>query len=264
MTIHKLTRGTPLARQEIWRLYGTRTWTVVALSHEFRVSRPTVYKVLHRARIQEFAPRKSTNMRFLQAHYGMKRLAKVEASLEAKTKAMARRYNKDYPGEMIHFDAKRLPLLKGETKTTLRDYLFVGIDDFSRELYAGIFPDKTQDSAAAFLSQVIEECPYTIECAYSDNGTEYKGPAAHAFAALCTAQGIGQKYTRIKRPQTNGKAERVLKTLMELWHEQNLFDSRQDRQIGLARFVNFYNTVKPHASLNNLTPYELLTDYFKL
>jgi transposase InsO family protein len=264
MTIHKRTRVTPLDRQEIWKLYGTRQWTIVALAQEFRVSRPTIYKVINRARSQEFAPRKSTNTRFLQAHYGIKRLAKVEAAVEAKKKAEARRYNKDYPGEMVHFDTKRLPLLKGESKSILREYVFVGIDDFSRELYAGIFPDKTQSSAAAFLGQMLEECPYTVECAYSDNGTEYKGTSAHAFVALCTEQGIGQKFTRVKRPQTNGKAERVIKTLMEMWHEKNLFDSRADRRMGLARFVNFYNTVKPHKGINNLTPYELLTDYFKL
>ena len=264
MNIHKRTRLTPLDRQEIWQKYGTGDWTIVALSREFRASRPTIYKVIHRARSGEFVPRKSTNKRFLQAKYGMKRLAKVESSLERKKKAEARRYNKDYPGEMLHFDTKRLPLLKGETRSKPRDYLFIGIDDFSRELYAGIFPDKTQDSAASFLGQVLEECPYTIECAYSDNGTEYKGGTDHAFVSHCKAMGIGQKFTRVKRPQTNGKAERVIKTIMEMWHEKYIFDSRQDRQLGLARFVNFYNTVKPHAGIKNMTPYELLIDYFKL
>jgi len=264
MNMHKRIRLTPLDREEIWRLYGTGNWTIVALAREFRVSRPTIYKVIHRARHQEFSPRKSTNKRFLSAKYGVRRLAKVEASLERKKKAEARRYNKSYPGEMLHFDTKRLPLLKGETKDKPRDYLFVAIDDFSRELYAAIFPDKTQGSAAAFLGQVIEECPYTIECAYSDNGTEYKGTPDHTFVALCRAQDIGQKFTRVKRPQTNGKAERVIKTLMEMWHERICFDSRQDRHIALARFVNFYNTVKPHTGINNMTPYELLTEYFKL
>ena len=262
MNIHKRTRLTPLDRQEVWRLYGTRDWTIVALAQKFRVSRPTIYKVIERARKQEFAPRKSTNKRFLQAKYGMKRLAKVESSLETRKKLAARRYNKSYPGEMVHFDTKRLPLLKGENKTLPRDYLFAGIDDFSRELYAAILPDKTQNSAATFLEQVIEECPYTIECAYSDNGTEYKGTPDHAFVALCKTKGIGQKFTRVRHPQTNGKAERVIKTIMEMWHEQTIFMSRQDREVSLARFVNFYNTVKPHTGINNMTPYELLQNFF--
>ncbi len=106
----------PLDREEIWRLYGTRDWTVVALAQRFRVSRPTIYKAIERARKQEFSPRKSTNKRFLQAKYGMKRLAKVESSLEIKKKLAARRYHKSYPGEMVHFDTKRLPCSRVRSK----------------------------------------------------------------------------------------------------------------------------------------------------
>jgi len=240
MNMHKRIRLTPLDRQEIWRLYGTGDRTIVALAQRFRVSRPTIYKALARARGQEFAPRKSTNKRYLSVRYGLKRLAKVEASLERRKAAEARRYNKKYPGEMMHFDTKRLPLLKGERKDMPREYLFVGIDDCSRELYAAILPDKSQTSAAAFLLRVIEECPYTLECAYSDNGKEYKGTASHTFVAVCAAHGIAQGFTRVKRPQTNGKAERVIKTIMEMWHEQTTFESRQDRQTSLNRFINFY------------------------
>lgn len=72
---------------------------------------------------------------------------------------------------MIHFDTKRLPLLKGESPKENHEYLFVAIDDFSRELFAAILPDKTQYSSEKFLKQVIDECAYTAEIAYSDNGT---------------------------------------------------------------------------------------------
>jgi len=56
-----------------------------------------------------------------------------------------------------------------------------------------------------FLQQVVEQYPYTVACACSDNGTEYKGTDRHAFVALCREQAIGQKFTRVKRAQTNGK-----------------------------------------------------------
>ncbi|WP_167349178.1 hypothetical protein [Gilliamella intestini] len=52
---------------------------------------------------------------------------------------------------MLHVVTKRLPLLKNKTKQQTREYLFVGIDDFSRELYVGIYPDKSQFSLAQFL-----------------------------------------------------------------------------------------------------------------
>ncbi|SDY29568.1 DDE-type integrase/transposase/recombinase [Nitrosomonas sp. Nm33] len=83
-------------------------------------------------------------------------------------KREAKRYNKSYPGELVHFDTKRLPLLKGQSPTQPREYLFVAVDDFSRELYAAILPDKTQKT-------VIAQCPCQIDYAYSDNGKEYKG-----------------------------------------------------------------------------------------
>jgi len=92
---------------------------------------------------------------------------------------------------MLHGDTKRLPLLEGQKATERREYLFVAIDDFSREHYAAILPDKTQFSARTFLEQVLKECPYTIEQYYTDNGKEYKGdPTHHALMKLCTENRI--------------------------------------------------------------------------
>ena len=132
MNIHKRTRLTLLDRQEIWRLYQTRVWKVTQLAERFRVSRPTIYDVLKRARLQEFIPRNSTNQRFKTLQYGLKRLAKVEQTIQERLKREAKRYNKSYPGELVHFDTKRLPLLKGQSANEPREYLCVAIDDFSR------------------------------------------------------------------------------------------------------------------------------------
>jgi transposase InsO family protein len=256
MTIHKRTRLTPMQRQELYDDYHTNHIRVCDLMRKYRVSAPTVYKILRRGRQRDFSVHKSTNARFRVIQYGLKRLAKVEKELEEKLKKEAKRYTKDYPGEMMHFDTKRLPLLAGESPTEQREYLFVAIDDFSRELYAAILPDKTQYSAELFLKQVLDECPYTIETAYSDNGLEYRGGTDHAFGLLCKLHKIEQRFTKVRTPKTNGKAERVIRTLLQLWHEKTVFKSRAHRKIELIRFVNWYNTVKPHASLNNLTPME--------
>lgn len=164
---------------------------------------------------------------------------------------------------MMHVDTKRLPYLKNKPSTAPRQYLFVGIDDFSRELYAAILPDKSQFSATSFLlDTVLAQRPYQIDCVYSDNGTEYKGTSEHLFVATLKAHHINQKFTRVARPQTNVKAERVIRTLMEMWHQQQVFRDAQHRQLELARFIHFYNTVKPHKGLNNATRYEILMTYF--
>jgi len=76
---------------------------------------------------------------------------------------------------MVHFDTKRLPLLKRENLREVHEYFFIAINDFSRELFAAILPGKTQHSSERFLSQVIEECSYTIKQSCFDNGLEYRG-----------------------------------------------------------------------------------------
>lgn len=189
----------------------------------------------------------------------MKRPSKVEYAIEEKLKKQAKRYNKPYPGEMVHFDTKRLPLLQNPKATDPRDYPFVAIDDFSRELYAAILPDRTSAGAAEFLlHDVIDCCPYTVECAYSDNGVEYRDNTGHPFGIACVQTHIEQKFTRITRPQTNGKAERVIRTLRERWHDKIPFQDAQHRRKELCRFMNFDNTVKPHKSLKGDTPFEVL------
>ena len=259
---HKMQKLTVQNRKEIWKQWCTRKYTKTELAKKWNVSRQTIGKVIARARIGIFAPLNSTNHRYKTIAYGMRHLAKVEKEIEEKLKKQSKRYNKSYPGEMMHFDTKKLPMIEGEDKTKPREYLFVAIDDYSRDLYADILPDKTQYSSALFLDSVVDQCPYSIEVAYSDNGKEYKGKDSHAFVETCAVYGIKQKFTKVKHPQTNGKAERVIRTLMEMWHNKTKFKNREHRLKELKRFVNWYNTVKPHAGIGGLTPEEKLLEYF--
>ncbi len=62
---------------------------------------------------------------------------------------------------------------------------------------------------------------------------------------------------------TNGKAERVIRTILQMWHDKTIFSSEEQRRTELRRFLNFYNTVKPHKGIDNLTSYDKLERYFK-
>jgi transposase InsO family protein len=209
------------------------------LAVKYNVTRQTVNKIIRRSRDTDYSIHKSTNKRFRCLPYGLKRLAKVEKELEKKLKEKAKRYHKQYPGEMLHVDTKRLPILTGESPHKAREYLFVAVDDYSRELYAAILPDKTQFSAEACLKQVIDACPYTIEQLYTDNGLEYKGsPDNHALMRLCRENKMEQRFTKVKSPQTHGKAEHVIRTLMDIWHTKTHFKGRVHRKTELIRFVN--------------------------
>lgn len=262
MKVHKNTKLTPKQRKVVCEDYFKKNTRKCDLEKKYNVSRPTIDKIIKRGRNNDFSIHTSENKKYRCLKYGIKRLSKIEKKIQEKLKKEAKRYNKKYPGEMIHMNTKRLPLLKGERKEGRREYLFVGIDDFSRELYVAIMPDKTQESAKNFLEQIIDECPYIIEQIYSDNGTEYKGNENHAFSKLCKENKIEQRFTKVKCPQTNGKAERVIRTLMEMWHNKYIFKNRNHRKLELLRFVNYYNNVKPHKGINNQTPMEKLLDYF--
>ncbi|MBT9175691.1 MAG: hypothetical protein DDT22_01375 [candidate division WS2 bacterium] len=177
MTIHKRARLTPIQRQDIFNKYYKQNIRICDLCRQYSVSRPTIYRALERGKDKDFSLHKSVNKRFRCLEYGLKRLSKVEAELEKKLKNQAKRSNKEYPGEMIHANTVKLPLLEGESPFEKPERLYVAIDDFSREFYVAILSDKTQYSAAKFLEQVVNECPYTIEVRnqrYDANGETYQ------------------------------------------------------------------------------------------
>lgn len=240
---------------------------VVRLAREYKVSRETVYGTLQDAKIGIFVNRSSMNYRYRSVVYGFKKLARTEGVVRKRVLAREkrlRRYEKSLPGEMVHFDTKRLPLLLGEAVVQPREYLFVAIDDHSRWLFADIFPDKTSYSAAIFLAEVRRAFPFRMQCAYSDNGSEYKGVTGHAFADQCRKHRIDQRFTKVKHPWTNGKAERVIRTLMEEWHGRTRSNhlSRAHRRRHLYAYVDWYNQSRHHQTIE-CTPIEKLESFLK-
>lgn len=237
--------------------------TVASLSREYKISRQRIYVVLERGHLGEFENRKSINERFRTIEYGLKRLSIAEAKLRKKIeRSWIKRYEKEYPGQMDHFDTKRLPLLFLEAIRDKREHLHVAIDDYSRFLVADIFPDKSQYSSAMHLEEVIKTAPFQIEETYSDNGSCYRGRIDHKFVAKCIDNNISQKFTRPRTPRTNGKAERVIRTLMEEWHTKGAFKNREDRKKSLQEYVYYYNFQRPHSALGGLTPIQRITNYY--
>jgi transposase InsO family protein len=172
------------------------------------------------------------------------------------------RYERSIPGELVHADTKRPPYITGESKATRREVLFVSLDDHSRYLVADVLPDRTQDSAAVFGAVARERFPFPIECWYTDNGTEWTGTPKHAFVAFCNEAQIRQNFTKVRHPWTNGKAERVIRTLLSEWFRKERFLSREERRRSLYRFVDWYNHQRPHLGMNGQTPVERLRSYW--
>lgn len=263
--MHKNTKLLPHMRRELCRRWINGD-SIAELARHYRVSRATIYRTIKRAKIAVFVNLPSINHRYRQVRYGLKKLTKVERAIAkklARREHRLKRYEKDAPGELVHFDTKKLPVMYGEALTEPREWLHVAIDDFSRFLIADILPDKTSYSSAIFLEEVVHAIPFRIEKAYSDNGSEYKGRSDHPFVAGLARRGIRQGFTKPHHPYTNGKAERVIRTIMaECFRKYGRsFPSRDHRRRFLYAFVNWYNTTRPHESLGGVPPLKRLEAY---
>ena len=175
------------------------------------------------------------------------------------------RYERSAPGELVHVDCKKLGRIvkPGHRVTGDRSrraagragwqHLFVAIDDHSRLGFASIYPDETADSALAFLVELVRfygSHGIAVERVLTDNGTCFK----RRWADACEAHGIVVKKTRAYRPQTNGKAERFIRTLLERWAYAYPFAHESERLAALPSALDFYNRFRPHRALGGLAP----------
>lgn len=258
--MHKNTKLLPYQRREAYRRWreGDRA---TDLAEYYHVSRKTLYEVFHKAKLGVFENYSSKNLRYRTLEHGLKKIHRVERKLEkklAKRELRLNRYQKKYPGEMVHTDSSVMPLVPGEAIITPREYLYVFIDDYSRTLFADILPDQTSYSAAIILDEALQMLPFKVECIYSDNGKEFKGE----FKRQCRIHRIPQQFTRPYRPQTNGKAERVIKTIKQQMRKHR-FISREERRRILYAIVRYYNHLRPHQSLGKISPFDYLQKYIE-
>ena len=175
------------------------------------------------------------------------------------------RYERSSPGELVHVDCKKLGriLKPGHRVTGDRSgrakgaagwqYLFVAIDDHSRLAFASVYPDETAGSAVAFLDELVRfygSHGIEVERVLTDNGTCFK----RRWAEACEARGIAVRKTRAYRPQTNGKAERFIRTLPERWAYAYPYENESERLVALPPALDFYNRFRPHRALGGLAP----------
>ena len=165
------------------------------------------------------------------------------------------RYERSRPGELVHIDVKKLGRIRGvghrvsgsrasQSKTrrqgTLREvhgweFVHIAVDDYSRLAYAEVLNDETAATAVGFLARAVafyRRYGINVERVITDNGSCYRA-VLHALA--CRLLGIKHLRTRPYRPQTNGKAERFIRTLLAGWAYGPIYGSSHER-MGLTRF----------------------------
>jgi transposase InsO family protein len=184
----------------------------------------------------------------------------------------AQRYEWERPGELLHLDIKKLGRIvrpshrvTGDRRDSVDgagwEYAHVAIDDCSRFTYVEILPDEKRYTATGFLLRALRalrERGVKVERVLTDNGGAYR---SRPFRKACRWLGITPKRTRPYRPQTNGKAERVIQTLLRQWAYVRPYANSEHRRAALAPWLRYYNEEKPHASLNRQTPLSRLLQF---
>jgi transposase InsO family protein len=178
------------------------------------------------------------------------------------------RYQRRHPGELIHIDVKKLGRIErgaGHRITGNRgpgqrargvgwEYVHVAIDDTTRLAYVEVLTDETARTAIGFLRRALafyRRHGIRAQRVMTDNGSAYRS-AAHAIA--CRALKIRHLRTRPYRPRTNGKAERLIRTLLAESAYGAIYGDSGQRTAALSVWLEHYNYRRRHGALSHQPP----------
>jgi transposase InsO family protein len=193
------------------------------------------------------------------------------------------RYERQVPGELIHIDVKKLGRIhagaghrvhgkrgrytsqridaEGRVRNTVGwEFVHIAIDDATRLAYVEVLTDEKALTAIAFLRRAVayyKSYGITVEQLITDNASAYRS-SVHAIA--CRALGIRHLRTRPYRPQTNGKAERSIRTMLGGWAYGAIYRDSRERTSALAGWIDFYNRRRPHGALSHKPPIARLNE----
>jgi transposase InsO family protein len=185
------------------------------------------------------------------------------------------RYVKEKPGELVHMDVKKLGiippggghrvvgLLVGKRRQRNRgyNYLHVAVDDASRVAFVAVMPDEKAASAVQFvlaMNEFFASHGVRVQRLMTDQNHTYR--VSRAFARTLVDLDIQHRMTRAYRPQTNGKAERFIQTLLGEWAYNKPYRNNARRLAALPRWVRFYNLRRPHSELADEAPMTVLVN----
>jgi len=186
------------------------------------------------------------------------------------------RYERSRPGELLHIDVKKLGRIVGGAghRFTARqhytprltdragrrrgsagwEFVHVCVDDATRLAYVEVLPDEKAMTAVGFLRRAVAfyaSHGITVQQLLTDNGSAYIS-TVHALA--CRALSIKHIRTRPRRPQTNGKAERFIRTMLAGWAYGAIYRNSAERTAALPGWLERYNWRRPHGALNHKPP----------
>jgi len=132
-------------------------------------------------------------------------------------------------------------------------------------------PDKSDESSAYFLENVIKKCPVKINKILTDNGKEFtdkftrngeKIPSGeHIFDKICNKNNIEHRLIKPGNPATNGMVERFNGRIASIV-KTTYFASYNELEKTLLTYKEIYLNVIPQKALGHKTPMQKLQEYY--
>jgi transposase InsO family protein len=232
----KRTRAT--IEERVLALRRTRL-VAVAIARQLGLARSTVGAILRR--------------------HGLGRLKALDPKKEVV------RYERESPGDLVHLDTKKLARIEGvghrihgdrtrKNRGNGWEFAHIAIDDHTRISYVEVLSDEKGDTTADFLERALrfyKRKGITVEQLMTDNGSGYRSSLVNA---VCVDHSIEHIWTRPYTPKTNGKAERLVQTLLREWAYVRAYQSSLQRTARLRPYLRHYNASRPHAGIGGKTP----------
>jgi transposase InsO family protein len=185
----------------------------------------------------------------------LSRAGLIEAGARRRRRESWRRWERGAPMELWQMDVVGgIGLADGSTAKAL-----TGLDDHSRFcISAALMPAERTRAVCDGLSGALRRhgVPQQI---LTDNGKVFTGRFGHPptevlFDRICRENGIEHLLTAPRSPTTTGKIERFHRSLRTECLTGHLFASMSRAQAAVDEWVQFYNTQRPHQSLDMATP----------
>lgn len=222
-----------MGKEKLWKLLQREGW---------QTSISTIGRILKRLKARGVLREPPRN----GVRTGKRRSARPYAIRKPKS------YRIRKPGDLVQVDTLDVRPLPGVIFKQ-----FTARDMDSRWDVVEAYRSATAGHASKFLETLIERAPFRVRAIQVDGGSEFMAQ----FEQACQEKGIQLFVLPPRSPKLNGHVERAQRTHTEEFYD--LYMGELDLTSvnkALREWESFYNTVRPHHSLDLRTPQEYLQE----